>query len=407
MPSIRITKTVVDQTAPASKDVVVHDTELKGFQLRVTPGGKRVFYVYYRARGAQAQQRRYKLGDYPKISAQRAREMAQTVLGQVASGADPAALRKTERHRLNTGRVDEIVDRYLIEYVANNRTASETVRIFRRNVLPVIGKRSIHDLTRADISHMLSDIAKTAPTMANRVLAAVRKFFNWCYSNSIVEKSPSEGISAPSRENQRDRLLDDGELSRVVAAARQIGFPYGVLVELLALTGQRRDEVAAMAWTEIDIPNRTWTIPGARAKNGKAHIVHLSAAALRLLDTVLVHGPIVLSIDGMTPFQGFSRAKTRLDKLSGVSDWRLHDLRRTFASGMARLGVAPHVADKVLNHQLHTMSSTAAVYQRHAFLDERRAALDRWSAHVDGLMNGVLAVDAKTASQDAARIENP
>ena len=95
-----------------------------------------------------------------------------------------------------------------------NRSAKETERIFHHNVLPVIGKRSIHDINRADISNLISEVRKTAPTMANRVLAAVRKFFNWCYSNSIIENSPAEGISAPSKEVQRDRLLDDGELAR-------------------------------------------------------------------------------------------------------------------------------------------------------------------------------------------------
>ena len=255
MPRARIIKTVVEQTAPSTEDVIVHDTELKGFQLRVTPAGKRVFYVYYRTKGARAQQRRYKIGDYPKISANRARELAQSILGKVASGDDPSAQRKAERNKLNTGRVDEIVERFLQTYASRNRTASETERIFRRYVIPKIGKRSIHDLSRTDINELISDLADTAPTMANRVLAAVRKFFNWTYSKALIEKSPCVGISAPSKEIQRDRLLSDGELRNVMFAAKDIGYPYGPIVEFLVITGQRREEVSAASWDEFDLEN--------------------------------------------------------------------------------------------------------------------------------------------------------
>ena len=194
MTAVRITKTVVEQTKPADKDALVHDSELKGFHLKVTPQGKRVFFVYYRTKGARVQQRRYKIGDYPKISVSRARELAQGILGKVASGDDPSAQRKAERNKLNTGRVDEIVERFLRSYVSKNRTAAETERIFRRYVLPKIGKRSIHDLTRVDINELISDLADTAPTMANRVLAAVRKFFNWTYSKALTKSRRAWGF---------------------------------------------------------------------------------------------------------------------------------------------------------------------------------------------------------------------
>ena len=386
MSTLRITKTVVEQTKPQAKDLVVHDSELRGFHLKVTPKGKRVFFVYYRAKGARVQQRRYKIGDYPKISVNRARELAKGVLGRVAGGEDPSAQLKATRHSLNTDQVDEIAERFLVAHVSKNRSANETRRIFRHNVLPVIGKRSIHDLTRADISKLIANVARTAPTMANRVLAAVRKFFNWCYSNSIIEKSPAEGIGAPSREVQRDRLLSDDEVLAVVTAARDIGYPYGAIVELLVITGQRRKEVAAATWPEFDLGQRTWTIPASRSKNGKAHIVHLSDAALLVLARCPNTGTLVFSVNGKTPFQGFSKSKARLDQRSGVSEWRLHDLRRTVVSGMARMGIAPHIADKVLNHQAGTISGTAAVYQRHQFLDERKDALDRWAVYVEKLV---------------------
>lgn len=176
-------------------------------------------------------------------------------------------------------------------------------------------------------------------------------------------------------------MLTDDELSEVVRAAREIGFPFGSIVEMLALTGQHRDEVGRMAWADLDLEKGLWTVPGEHAKNGKPHTVHLNHPALELLSQTPQTGNLVFSGDGTTLFQGYSKAKTRLDSISGVSGWTLHDLRRTVVSGMARLGVAPHVADKILNHQSGTISGVAAVYQRHEFMPERKEELQRWGSH--------------------------
>jgi integrase len=138
-----------------------------------------------------------------------------------------------------------------------------------------------------------------------------------------------------------------------------------------------------------DLAQRMWTIPKARTKNAKVHIVHLSKQALAVLKRADQRGPVVFSPLGTKTFQDFTHAKRLLDQLSGVTSWRLHDLRRTCVSGMARLGIAPHVADKILNHQSGTISGVAAVYQRHEFLTERRDALDLWGAHVARLLNEV------------------
>jgi integrase len=186
----------------------------------------------------------------------------------------------------------------------------------------------------------------------------------------------------PAKEVSRDRVLADDELARVIVAAREISGPYSGIVELLALTAQRREEVACVTPDELDIEQRIWTLPKGRTKNAKPHIVHLSNEAIVVLNRANKIGPFVFSIDGAKSFQEFSRAKRELDELSGVRDWRLHDLRRTCVSGMARLGIPPHVADKVLNHQSGTISGVAAVYQRHDFLAERKDALERWGTHV-------------------------
>jgi integrase len=213
-------------------------------------------------------------------------------------------------------------------------------------------------------------------------LKSIRTFLRWCVGRAILDQSPAEGVPLSAKEVARDRVLGDKELAQVVLAARRMGGPYGGIVELLALTGQRREEVARLKWEELDLTRRIWTLPKSRTKNSKEHVVHLSEASMGVLMRAEEHGPFVFSVLGSRPFNRFSRAKRQLDQLSGVTDWRLHDLRRTCVSGMARLGVAPHVADKLLNHQAGTISGVAAVYQRHEFHAEQREALEQWGAHM-------------------------
>jgi len=229
-----------------------------------------------------------------------------------------------------------------------------------------------------------------APVGANKILKAIKTFLRWCAGRAVLDLSPAEGIPLPTKEVARDRVLNDEELARVIIAARRIGGPYGGIVELLALTGQRREEAARCVWDEIDLPGRMWTLPNLRTKNAKPHIVHLSDQAIAVLSQANEQGKFVFSVVGTHPFQDFSTAKRELDAISGVTEWRLHDLRRTCVSGMARLCVAPHVADKILNHQSGTISGVAAVYQRHQFLAERKEALDRWGAHVARIVSDVL-----------------
>ena len=214
----------------------------------------------------------------------------------------------------------------------------------------------------------------------------------------IVIPSGEFLMGSPDSEEGRARKLTNNELASVIRAARQIGGAYGGIVEMLALTGQRREEVAQMVGDEIDFNSRTWTLPGSRTKNGKPHIVHLSEACIKLIKCASGLGTYVFSISGVKPFQNFTNAKRVLDELSGVTGWRLHDLRRTCVSGMARLGVPPHVADKILNHQSGTISGVAAVYQRHHFLAERKLALERWGQYIETLVGELRLPDEIAAA---------
>src|SRR5262244_4176458 len=239
--------------------------------------------------------------------------------------------------------------------------------------------KSIHEISKRDVVELVSAIEQRgAPVAANKTLKSIKTFLRWCVGRAVLDQSPAESVPLPSKEIARDRVLDDNELAQVILAARKIGRPYGGIVKLLALTGQRREEVSRLQWNELDLAQRVWTLPKSRTKNEKAHVVHLSEQSMAVLARADQPGPFVFSLLGIKHFQEFSRAKRQLDQLSGVTGWRLHDLRRTCVSGMARLGIAPHVADKILNHQSGTISGVAAVYQRHEFLAERKEALERW-----------------------------
>jgi integrase len=385
MPRARLTKSVIDALPAPPSELVYWDETLPGFGVKVTPAGRKVFVVLYRTAGAGSRLRKYTIGPYGRVTLHVARNEAQRVLAARTEGRDPAAEKREARRRLGTDRVDDLVDAFIKQHVSKRRSAAEISRILKREIVDRWGARSVHHVTRRDVIELVSEIVDRAPVAANKTLQIAKTFFNWCVGKAIIDRSPCEGVKEPTREIPRDRVLNDDELARVIKAARQIEGPYGGIVEVLALTAQRREEVAQMTWDELDLQKQVWEIPSTRTKNGKPHIVHLSDLAMRVLDARPRTGPYVFG-SGDKKFRSFGHAKAKLDKKASVSRWRLHDLRRTAVSGMARLGVPPHVADKILNHTAGTISGVAAVYQRHEFMAERKDALDAWARHLSSIV---------------------
>jgi integrase len=383
MPRIKLTKSAIDALPTPEKDVVHWDSGLPGFGVKVTPRGRKIFIVLYRVAGAGSRLRKYTIGPHGRITLHQARLAAQKVFAAKLEGRDPAAEKRNARRRLVTDRVDELLEAYITQHVSQNRSAREISRLLRREVGTTWGARSIHEIGKRDVVDIVSAIEQRgAPIAANKALKTIKTFLRWCVGRAVLDRSPADGVPLPAKETSRDRILTDDELAQVIIAARKIGNPYGGIVELLALTGQRREEVARCTWDEPDLAAKTWMLPTERTKNAKPHLVHLSNQALAVLNQAPKQGKYVFSRPGDRPFDDFSRAKRELDKLSGVTGWRLHDLRRTCVSGMARLGVPPHVADKILNHQAGTISGVAAVYQGHDFIAERKDALERWGTHI-------------------------
>jgi integrase len=359
MPRIRLTKSAIDALPTSKSDVVYWDTGCPGFGVKVTPKGRKVFIVLYRTGGAGSKLRKYTIGPYGRVTLHQARIAAQKVFAAKLEGRDPAAEKREAKRRVVADRIEDLLESFIAQRLAQNRSAGEISRLLRREVGKAWAGRSIHEISKRDVVEVISAIEQRgAPIAANKTLKSLKTFLRWCVGRAVLDQSPAEGVPLPSKEIARDRVLDDDELAQVILAARKIGGPYGGIVELLALTGQRREEVARLQWEELDLAQRIWTLPKTRTKNAKAHVVHLSEQSMAVLARA-EPGPFVFSLLGIKPFQEFSRAKRRLDQLSGVTGWRLHDLRRTCVSGMARLG-ATALTWQALTAADATLSSLAA-----------------------------------------------
>ena len=297
-----------------------------------------MFVVLYRTGGAGTRLRKYTIGPYGRVTLHQAQVAAQKVFSAKLEGRDPAGEKREAKRRVVADRVDDLLEAYIAQHVSQRRSGGEISRLLRREIGKAWGSRSIHEITKRDVVEVITAIEQRgAPVAANKTLKTLKTFLRWCVGRAVLDQSPADGVPLPTKEISRDRVLVDDELARVITAARKIGGPYGGIVELLALTAQRREEVAGASSDELDIGQRIWTLPKGRTKNGKPHIVHLSNEAIVVLNRANKIGPFVFSIDGAKPFQEFSRAKRKLDELSGVTGWRLHDLRRTCVSGMAPL----------------------------------------------------------------------
>ena len=226
------------------------------------------------------------------------------------------------------------------------------------------------------------------PSAANRAFAAIRKFLNWCVERGYLEHSPCSGMKAPSKVISRDRVLSDEELTAIWLAAEKMGWPFGRVVQLLVLTAQRRNEVSGIRFQDIDQEEGLWTQPAMGNKSGRLHVVPLSPLALAIIRALpRVHDELVFPARGKNnPVSGYSKWKHKLDQLSGVKNWTLHDLRRTAATGMAGLGVPPHVVERILNHKTGVLGGVAGIYNRFAYQQEMSEALNQWSQHIENLI---------------------
>jgi integrase len=403
MPTKKLTELFADRVKPPAKGRVEYfDSTFGGLALRVTESGHKSWSLYYRLAGRL---RRYTIGTYPAIKPSQARREAGVALERVRQGID---LTEEKRQRRNDAPPEaDTFAAALEDYLERTRrnsaasTFAEVKRTLEREFLPAWRNRPVASITRGDVNRVIDCItARGAEIQANRALAYVRAFFNWTVERGRLQASPVTGMRLPTKEQPRDRVLNDDEIRWLWQACEVADWPFGPLARLLLLTAQRRDEVAAMERTELDLKRRNWTMPREKAKNKRAHEVQLSALAIDVLSAIPQIGDrYAFTTTGTTPISGFSRGKRRIDaamlkakrdELGADADpiprWTLHDLRRTAATGMARLNIPPHIVDKVLNHVTGTIRGVALVYNRFEYLEERRAALEAWGRFVENLV---------------------
>ena len=409
----------VEAEKPATARREIPDGLLPGLYLVVQPSGAKSFAVRYRHAGAP---RKLTLGSHPAIDLASARTLGGQALRVAAEGRDPAAEKQDAKEASKRAAVEEARGkRDLFENVAKEfierhamkstreTTWRETARILGLrpdadgNLIDVGGDvmsiwrgRKVQDITKRDVIALLDAVNDRAPIMANRVLSAIRKLFNWCLARDVITTSPCASVEPPAAETSRERILTDDEIKRLWAATEAEGWPFGPLVRMLLLTGQRLGEVSGMRWDEINLEAKLWTLPGARVKNGNKHEVPLSDVALEILKALprikTAKGFVFTTTRGVA-VSGFSRAKDRLDAaIAGegqpIDHWTFHDLRRTMASGMARIGIQLPVIEKILNHTSGTFRGVVGVYQRHSFADEKRVALQAWASFVQTTVTG-------------------
>jgi integrase len=407
----------IDKLKPADSRREIADAGKPGLYLVIQPSGRKSWAVRYRYKG---QSRKLTFEGFPSLP--KARELAQEALGALADGKDPASLKKAARNT-PSDRIEDVFADFMTKRVKEKRLGRpiresskvETARLLglkrdpdgnwiarvpKAGVLKHWSGRDVLSITRRDVIHVLdSRVAEGAPVGANRTLAALKTFFGWCVGRDIVPTSPCDHIDDPSPEGRVERTLSDAEIVAMWRAAEELGFPYGNMAQLLAIVGQRRDEVRKAVWPEFTLSDAMWKVPGARTKNGYEHHIPLSDLALKIikgLPRIKSKGGWLFTITADVAVSNLARRKRRLDEAmlrhlrkadpdATLTPWRLHDLRHTFKTWMQKERIPKDVRNAVQNHWAGDMDEH---YGHHTYEKEKRDALDRWARYVESLLSG-------------------
>jgi integrase len=403
----------------------IPDGKVGGLYLVVQPSGQKSWALRYRVAGAP---KKFTIGSYPAVSLGAARRKAQKAMAEVVDGLDPSAQKKAAREAQKAAnttedRVENVVESFIkrhLEAKAKPSWAKEGARLLRAEINPKFGKRRLGEISAKDVDKLLGEIAERAPITANRTLAVFRKLCNWAVSPKVglIGASPCAGVEAPTVERSRERVLSDDEVKFAWGAFDVVGWPFGPLAKLLLLTGARRDEVASMEWREVDLAAKVWRIPSARTKNKRPHEIPLSDTVVAILKefpkvetgrekSETPKPALVFTTTGKTSVSGFSRAKDAIDAVmlellqkdaenrgrspnavTPPQRWVIHDLRRTVATNLQKLGIKLEVTEAVLNHVSGSRAGIVGVYQRHEYATEKRQALDAWAHRLEAIVSG-------------------
>jgi integrase len=327
------------------------------------------YYIRYRHSGAQIVK---SIGRHGPLTPDTARAKARQLLGVVAGGANPFSPPSGDSFGAT-------IDRYLERKRPSLKPTSfvDTAR-YLRNCCSAFHHLPLLEIDRRKVAAVLSEVESiSGPASRNRARSALSSFFSWCVSEGLLDANPVRGTAKADEGGSRERVLTPDELRKLWHGLGTDDF--SDIVRLLLLTGQRRNEIGRLQWSEIDLAKSAIVLPPERVKNGREHSVPLSTQALAILQRQPQRKAFLFR-DG---FKDWDRAKQRLDQRLGISPWRLHDLRRTAATQMAELGVQPHIIEAVLNHVSGHKGGVAGVYNRARYEGEMRQALQRWADHLD------------------------
>jgi integrase len=356
---------------PLNGQVTYWDTTTRAFGVRLSKGGTRT-WVVMRGRTRQLET----IGHYPDMPLANARAEAKRRLAE------------RRQPRVSDHSFASALDLFVAMHCAKRNkpsTAKETERLLRKHFLPKFRSRSLADTTHEQIADIIDHITNAT---ANHAFAAIRTFFRWCVRRRFIPHSPCDGMVMPDRPVVRDRVLTDPELVSIWRAAERYGYPFGTIVQLLILTGQRRSEIAMLKWEYINQEHRIITLPSEIVKNNRRHTFPYGALVAHILDCIPGRTGFLFPARGSDnrPFSGWASSKANLETLPPIRPWTLHDLRRTFATNLAALKFPPYVTEKLLNHVTGTISGVAAIYNRFQYSDEMRAAIEAWEARLTFLL---------------------
>jgi integrase len=390
MPLIHLTDKAVKALKPSNKQLDYWDTILTGLVVRVSPGGKKSFYVVYR--NHRSQRRRVLLGDCAHLALADARLRARELMGEVASGADPAE--EKQRYRASDTFSDLCSDflRFHAEPKLRASSVYQANWTIERELKPRWGKLKACDIRRRDIIHLLEEIAveRGHAVYANRVRSLISSIYTFGVRREAVETSPCVGLPEKFEETPRERVLSDAEICAFWRASAEECPPLRDLFRLILLLGQRPGETKSMEWLQLN--EGAWRIPGKRTKNGSEQVVPLPVPVQRMLEAHRGNGhKAVFVVRFDEPIKWIRKAHGRIaermvSELGEVERWTPHDLRRTCTSGLEKTGAGEQVIAQVLNHSKASRQGVTAVYARYSYLNEKRLALEKWCEYVFSLV---------------------
>jgi integrase len=399
----RLKKSTVEALSPNPKVYFVWDEGrgyTPGFGIKVLPSGVKMAVYQYRLKGAgrKAIARRITIGELGRgLNHSQAIKIIEGFRAEVLAGGDPAKDRKArileqvENERLGKEHTFNALSDDWLKTKQDLKSLIQYKRILNSH-LGHLKNRDVKGIRPGELEDLFSEVHGRAPQMSRQVIAVLRSILDHGIKHKRppwLAENPASHIKSNVRPSSRDRVLTDKELVKVWNAADGMGWPYGRAVQLLFLTGARRSEIIGLDFSEIDLDKCVWNLPSERAKNGKSHLLHISDQAKGILlnlkkkdEKGLPKSGLAFSTTGMNPISGLSKYKARLDEKSGVSDWRLHDIRRTVATNLHEMGFGMEVVEKLLNHVGVSGSGVAGIYDKSKLLPQRKDALDMWGQRV-------------------------